>query len=187
MTDFEKYSLILGSFNIFLLIVGFVLAFLQLRGARNDIQTLNHHHSENHDWNRRKAAQEALSKYDHTFLSSPVHENFDYLNVMDPIPIAEIEEKFAKNNSLQSDIHNILNYYEALARGINQQIFDESVVKSAIRNSVIRCERSFLNFIEKRRRNVNPRAWIELSHIATKWANETSIVEVRKLTGNAQR
>ena len=63
--------------------------------------------------------------------------------------------------------------------------FDEDVVKSARRNAMVRCERSFRNYIEKRRQNVSPRAWVELSHITTRWAAENSDVEIRGLTGSS--
>ena len=186
MTDFEKYSLILGLLNLFLLLVGFIFAYFQLRGAKIEIRTLNAHHADNHDWNRRYAAQEALRNYNYSLLSSPLQTSFDYLNSLDSIPVSQIEEKFAENTELQSDLHQLLNYYEALARGINQGIFDENVIKSARRNAMVRCERSFRNYIEKRRQNVSPRAWIELSHITMKWAREDSDVELRPLTGDTE-
>ena len=185
MTDFEKYSLVLALTNIVLLIVGFIFAYLQLRGARAEIRTLNVHHADNHDWNRRHAAQEALRNYNYSLLSSPLQTSFDYLNSLDSIPVSQIEDKFSENTDLQSDLHQLLNYYEALARGINQGIFDEDVVKSARRNAMVRCERSFRNYIEKRRQNVSPRAWVELSHITTRWAAENSDVEIRGLTGSS--
>lgn len=183
MTNFEIYSLNLACANIALLIIGFCFAYLQLKAASREIHALNQHHSDYHDWHRRHATQEALRYYNYSLLSSPLQTSFDYLNSAESISVTQIEERFKENPNLLSDLHQLLNSYEALARGVNQGIFDEDVLKSARRNAMVRCERSFRNYIEMRRQNISPRAWIEFSYITQKWSSEITSVEVRPLTG----
>jgi len=161
-----------------------VFAILQLRGTRQEIRTLNLHHAENHEWNRRIAAQEALRLYNYNLQSSSLRASFDYLNCFDSIPLETISKEFEANKNLQSDLHELLNFFEALARGIHQGLFDELVIKSARRTDLVRCERAFRNYIDKRRDTVNSRVWVELSHLAAEWANEENSIQ-RRLPPNA--
>ena len=178
MNDFEYWSLVLGGVNLLLIIIGFAFAFFQVLGARRELRVLNRHHADNHDWNRRVAAQEAVAKFNYSILASPLQISFDFLNAMDPISVTKIDEELKANANLQNELHELLNYYEGLARGINQGILDETVVKIARRTEMQRCERAFRDYIEKRR-GFSPRAWLQLSYIAGKWAGEETTVELR--------
>ena len=185
MNDFEFYTLMASALNLLLIIVGFGFAAVQIHAAKRELTAIKQSHVENHDWNRRVAAQEALRAYNYSLLSSPLQSSFNYLNTSDSFSITEIENKFENESSLQSDLHQLLNYYEGLARGINQAIFDEEVVKTARCNAMIKCERAFRNYIEQRRSSYNVRAWIELSNIVDRWNSESHGVLLRKITGDS--
>lgn len=178
MTLYEVVSTALAAISLVLVLVGLVFVCIQISGARRELKTLNRHQAENHDWHRRVAAQEALSKFNYSILSSPLQVSFDFLNLNDPIPIQSIEEELKKNPNLQNELHELLNYYEGLARGINQGILDETVVKTGRRTEVERCEKAFREYIFKRR-GFNPRAWRQLTNIAERWRSENTLVEIR--------
>lgn len=161
----ETVSLIVDISIPLIMVAGFYLAFTQLREIRKT-------HQENHDWNRRIAAQEALRSYPYSILSADLQEEFDYLNKSDSISIEKIKEAFDRAPNLQKDLHQLLNFYESLARGIHQQIFDEDVVKAARMGAMIRTERAFRNYINRRREISSPNAWSDYTRIVSHWRSE---------------
>lgn len=183
MTDYEIFSLIISGITLVTVIVGLVYGGIQLKHAAFQISETRRIHQENHDWNRRLAAQEALRAYNYSLLSSPLQDVFDYLNVSEPIPLAKLTEEFANNPKLQPDLHQLLNYYEGLARGIHQSLFDEEIVKSARKNAMMMAEKAFTNYLDKRRENVNPHAWRELSSLISRWRSQDNHVPTRAQTG----
>ena len=182
MTTFEKATLIIGILNLLCLVIGFIIALVQIKNSSNalslqlsDTQKVlennNLLHQADHDWNRRLAAQEALRHFNYSLLDSPLREKFDYLTLKRAIPLQEILEAFNQNATLRSNAHQLLNYYESLARGINQGIFDEEVIKVARKNAMSMNVIAFQHYITDRR-TISPKAWLELTDIVQKWKDE---------------
>jgi uncharacterized protein YfaT (DUF1175 family) len=186
MTKFEFWMVSISVISLFVAVIGIYLVFIQVKKAGGLLATMKQQISEiaridtqQHDWNRRLAAQDALRHYDYTWFSSPLQSEFDYFNQDDAIPVKQVLKKFKENEEVQSYLIRLLNYYEALARGINQGIFDEQVIKCARRNAMIKAHRSFRNYIDHRRKNANEMAWVELSDLVTKWEREHNRAERR--------
>lgn len=183
MTLYETASLVLSAATLVTVVVGLLYATRQLRNAAFQLEQTRVIHQDNHDWNRRNAAQEALRQYNYSLLSSSLQEVFDYLSLKEAIPLETIQEGFRQNPNIKSELHQLLNYYEALARGVHQGVFDEGIVKAARKNAMIIAARGFGSYIDDRRKNINPYAWTELSALTLKWISADQAMPYRQVTG----
>lgn len=165
-------------------VLGILFAVLQLRGAKRELTAIKAIHVENHDWNRRIAAQDALAKFGYGEVAKPLSEAFDFMNTRNAISLSIIQEKFSKDAGLQPLLHQLLNFYEGLARGVQQGVFDEEAVKAGRKMSIIRMDFAFSNYIQHRRITDNPRAWNNLILLARKWQEQDESLEKRQTTGS---
>ena len=158
-----------------------LLAFSVLYAARQ-VQLLRRQHEDNHDWNRRLAAQQTILEYrEIQSMVETMSEHFDFHNRTEGIPVADFEAKFKEVNHLQSRLHTVLNYFEALARGVRQDIYDEKVIKNSFRGHMIRVYESFKYYIESRRRKLhNPKIWVELEELSESWRKEERPVDLER-------
>lgn len=136
----------------------------------------------NHDWNRRKTAQEATRQYHSIRNKNIVNDKLHYLTRTDQIPLDEINGLCEEFQELRQSIHALLNYFESIARGVNQGIYDEEVIKEASESIMIRAFDKFYPYIQKRREK-QPTAWIQLETITAKWKYEKQPAYTRKHTG----
>ena len=183
MTTYEIVSTFLSGATLLTVVVGLIYGARQLRNAAQQLQQTRKIHQDDHDWNRRNAAQEALRQYNYSLLSSSLQEVFDYLSLTEAIPLQKITEGFTSHPKLKADLHQMLNYYEALARGIHQGVFDEEIVKAARRSSMIIAARGFSSYINDRRKNIHPNAWTDLTALVAKWVAADQTKSQRPKTG----
>ena len=88
---------------------------------------------QNHDWNRRNAAQQATLDYPAKVTGAEkLNKALKYSVAKEPIPLATIAEKFEEDEELRIICHRLLNYYESLAVGVEQLVYDETVIKGII-------------------------------------------------------
>lgn len=172
MSQYEIISLVLSTVSVIVTISGLVYAGLQLKHARKHLETSIKIHGADHDWHRRLAAQNTLKEYNQSTITSRLQKEFNYLNRKEAIPLAEVEEKLSSNSELQNELHQLLNYYEGLARGVFQQVYDEEVVKAGRRGAMIKALRAFGSYIEDRRAKFSPKAWSDLEALVAKWILE---------------
>jgi len=176
VTEYEKRALALSALTALIALGGLVYAGFQLNLSYRV-------HQAEHDWNRRLAAQNALKDYARSAAMSRLQAAFDYLNRKEAIPLAEVEEKFKADPELQNELHNMLNAYEGLARGVAHNIYDEDVVKAGRRRLMMKAFRTFHAYIEDRRARMSaPSAWSELEGITNRWAHEATKTEQRPPT-----
>lgn len=162
MTNYEVYSLLIAGFTALIALGGFVYAGIQLRAAYKINKADN-------DWNRRIAAQDALKEYNQSLLSSELHSEFNYSNCTESIPLKKIEEGFNKNQNLEAELYQLLNFYEGLARGIFHGVYDEEIIKAARYNAMRKVFRAFNSYIERRRKISSPAAWKDLESLVDQW------------------
>jgi len=183
MSDFEKWSLLINSAIGFITAAGLFYAGLQLRHSKKMHELTYRVHLADHDWNRRMAAQNAIAEFNQSQLSSALQEAFNYLNLKEPIPLREIEEKINNTPALQNDLHQLLNTYESFARGVIQNIYDEEVIKAARCRVMCKAYRVFQSYIDFRRVSLNaPKAWSDLKYLVQKWGHESNSIEPRAST-----
>lgn len=158
----------------------------QLVALKDQITFLREQHEDNHDWNRRESAQQAVREYrEIQSMIEAVSHHFDYQNRTEGIPLSEFKEKFSKDRTLQPKVNTVLNYFEGLARGVNQGIYDEGVIKGSFRGQMSRVFDSFQYFISDRRKYLNnSQIWVDIENLSCKWKVEfNNGSEVRKKTG----
>lgn len=178
MTLFETLSLVIGVVNTVVILGGLIFAYRQIRLLVNT-------HSDNHEWNRRSATQETLMSFT---LSGKHDKAVSYLLEQDrttPIPKDEIFAKFKEHPDLQTETHIILNFYEALARGIKYGIYDEDIIKNARHSTMRRCLIVFRDYINHFREQ-NYKYWIELEQLVRKWDGEDVSLSGKAPTGSAK-
>ena len=120
MTDYEMYSLLLSGIVTLITLGGLVYAGIQLRKTKEQLQAAYKINEADHDWNKRMASQSALKQYNHSTVLSSLQSEFDYLNCIEAIPLSRIKEGLKKRPDLQRELHQLLNFYESLARGVLQ-------------------------------------------------------------------
>lgn len=183
MTEYEKWALALSALTSLIALGGLAYAGFQLKQGREYSELAYRVHLADHEWNRRLAAQNALKDHSQSVTISSLQKAFDYLNRKEAIPLGEVEEKFKSDPELQKELHDMLNAYEALARGVFQRIYDEDVVKAGRQRTMTKAFRTFHAYIEDRRIKMSaPYAWAELERLANQWAHEATKTELRQPT-----
>ncbi|GJM17686.1 MAG: hypothetical protein DHS20C13_30130 [Thermodesulfobacteriota bacterium] len=185
MTKIEVYSLAISAFGVLTIWIGFIFAFSQIRAAVRQVTVMVETHRENHELQRRLAAQSAVNNYGFSNISAELHNTFGYIKSNLPIPTEEINKKFSENDEHRVKLIMLLRHYESLARGINHGVYDEEIVKAALRRTMIRFARSFSLYIEESRTILsNPTLWIELTSLSEKWVAEDKKFQTRANTGD---
>jgi len=169
MTDYETYSLMVSGITALVTLGGLIYAGIQLKKTKEQLQAAYKINEADHDWNRRMASQSALKEYNQSVLSSKLQSEFDYLNCTESIPLKNIQEGFSKHPDLQKELHQLLNFYEGLARGIFQNIYDGEVIKTGRRSAMMKALRAFNSYIESRRKTSSPTAWTDLESLVAQW------------------
>lgn len=170
MTNYEIYSLVMDGFTALIALGGFVYAGIQLKKTTEQLRAAYKINEADHDWNRRIASQDALKEYNQSILSSELQSEFNYLDCTESIPLEKIEEGFKKHpTNLQAELHQLLNFYEGLARGISHNVYDEEIIKTARHNAMEKVFRAFNSYIRSRRNTSSPHAWEQLEYLVSKW------------------
>ena len=169
MTNYEMYSLIISVVIALVTLGGLIYAGFQLKKTKEHLQAAYKINEADHDWNRRMASQAALKEYNQSILSSGLQSEFDYLNCTESIPLSKIKDGFDKHPDLQTELHQLLNFYEGLARGVFQNIYDDEVIKAGRRSAMMKALRAFNSYIESRRKTSSPTAWTDLESLVAQW------------------
>lgn len=169
MTSYEIYSLLMDGFTALIALGGFVYAGIQLKKTTEKLRAAYEINKADHDWNRRLASQDALKEYNRSIISSELQSEFNYLNCTESIPLSKIEEGFTKHPNIQAGLHQLLNFYDSLARGIFHKVYDEKIIKAARHNAMKQVFRAFNSYIDERRTKLSPAAWKDLESLIHKW------------------
>lgn len=173
MTDYEMFMIIVTSLSGVFTFIGVIYAGVQIGKSSKALEQNYKIHKAEHDWNRRIAAQNALKDYSRSVVTGSLQKEFNYLNIKSPIPVELMRIKFDAVSDLQNELHSILNYYEGLARGIQQSIYDEQVIKSGRYGAMKKALYAFKPYIDERRISMNrPTAWENMESIVNKWEYE---------------
>jgi hypothetical protein len=132
---------------------------------------------DDHVWNQKIEAQKALEARQHLD-TSVVNDAFGPIRNDRIIEATELKEKLkdgVKYPNLRTDLHKLLNYYEGLARGIYQDMYDEKVIKLARKKSILSLYHKYENYITFRQKHRNERAYYYLSKLALHWLEEDNL------------
>ncbi len=191
MSNYEIISIIITSLALLLTIGGLYYAGNQIRLARKQltsaiesIKLTKEIHQENHDWNRRIAAQDAIVVFRNQNKTKELREALGGIDINDAIPLNTILEKFKTDSDLRGYIHSVLNTFEGYSRGILQGIYDEEVIRTALTGTMVRyfnCFRPYIIYIREKR---NPALFNEFEGMVNKWKTEKTKLESRDKIGN---
>jgi len=132
---------------------------------------------DNHVWNQKIEAQKAL-EVRHHLDTSVVNDAFGPIRSNQKIETSELKEKLKdgeKYPNLRTELHKLLNYYEGLARGIYQDMYDEEVIKLARKKSILSLHHKYENYINFRQKYRNERAYYYLEKLALHWLEEDKL------------
>ncbi len=158
-------------------VVGLVYAGYQIRLLR---QT----HRDNHDWNRRKCAQEIVMEVGMNISNfRDLSRDLNLFNRHEPIPLSELDEAFKENPDLELKVLEILNIFEGLARGIKHNVYDRDIVTNARRFSMIRMHEALMNYLTNRKKERSVEIYPNFDALVNEWRMEKSAVDNRQSTG----
>jgi hypothetical protein len=153
---------VLQALTLVAVIIGLYLTIRQLK-------LLTQTHVNNHDWNRRRAAVEAI---DVSVLANDLpllDEKFKIMSQGDPIPLDKIIQECNASAAVRAAVHRRLNYLEVLALGVIHRVFDEDIVKASQKTTFQRTVRQFGNYINHRRTAGMTGVWKDLEDVDDRW------------------
>ena len=137
-----------------------------------------------HDWNRRKAAQDASHQWQEYADDAVLLENtFHFRDNQGIVDLPTLLAAFRADAKAQASLHRILNYFEAIANGTRNRVFDEPIIRDAFCGVFDLHSQRFGAYIEHRRSHGAPKAWIEMEDLSRKWTQEDRSRVARESTG----
>lgn len=179
MTDYELYSLVISFFTLIVAIGGIYMALRQLKTTQEmTLLQLKENYDikvKEYQWNKAVYAQEKLATFKDINISAlKLNDKLDYLNNNQVLKLELILDEISKNPEIKVNIHDILNFYESLARGVKHGIYDEKVIKAAREGAMRRMVKSYKKYIEYRREiEQHPNAWNYLTDLVNKWEDDS--------------
>jgi hypothetical protein len=176
MTSHQILQLLLQFFTLGAVISGLVYSGYQLKLLRRQYHDL-------HEWNRRKAAQDAIDFFVNLAEGNKlINEVFNFLESNDPISLVRVQDECTKHAELRSAIHRLLNFLEGLAIGTRHAVLDESLIRDAFIGVMDIVLLQFSEYIQHRRRHSRSDAWEELETTVKHWQAQ-KMLPPRPFTG----
>jgi hypothetical protein len=162
-----RLSVQIATFAI--LLIGLWLTLRQLRLLRKS-------YVDQHEWNRRKAAQDAIENTqkaigEDTFL---LDAKFKIMTSYDTIPRTQILDECDADPKVRIAIHRRLNTFEILALGVKKGVYDEDVLKAAYKEVFRRTLNRFREYIEQRRNLETDLLWAQFEKLTQDWGQQAS-------------
>ncbi|WP_316787111.1 DUF4760 domain-containing protein [Pedobacter frigiditerrae] len=142
-------------------VLGFIAVIFTLLYASKQIKISKNIHEDTLSWNKKIATEEELSRKTSGEIRDrllTIFEKYSEIGIVS-IPLEIIEKEIAKDKKVKQDIHDYLNRFERIARGINFGIYNEEIIIDSSRYMINKVYVNYENYIQKRRNEVNPRAW----------------------------
>jgi hypothetical protein len=168
--DIESARLLLQAISTAAVVIALAFTARQIKIATSTYHDL-------HEWNRRKAAQDAISEY--RLLSEDVVQLdrvFKTLSTSKPVSLQEALEAFETEPRIRASVHKILNYYENLANGLRHHVLNEQIIKSYFRTNMATYFREFEAYIRYQRGSGSPRVWVELEETVRRWEEGERVI-----------
>lgn len=175
MTTYEWSSLLVMAISA--LFVGISLLYLS-----RQIKLFIASHEDNHEWNRRIATSDALSRV-REINTDLLNEVFAYLDRREPVPLQEVQDAFKAQPNLQPSLHKLLNLYEGLANGVYLGTYDETTIRANRESAMIKGLAKFRPYIQYRRDCGSKTAWSGYERLVNKWLSEGVEMHDKNQTG----
>lgn len=172
MTEYEVVSLVVQAVTALLIFGSLVYAGRQVHQARlaND---------RDHDWNRRKSAQDVISDFAagkmaeaRTKLRTECDINPEDMNET----YQEISNKLTSKQKevMQDNIDILFNYFEHIACGLRYNIYDKQMIRSYFQVIIPKWEEWANQYIEEKRVKIGPIVWEDFQSCANEWRNHSA-------------
>jgi len=116
-----------------------------------------------HEWNRRKAAQDAIENTQKSIGEDAplLNDKFQIMTSYDTIPLQRIRDECDADPKVRMAIHRRLNTFETLALGVQLGVYDEDVLKAAYKEVFRRTLNRFTEYINHRRNLETDTLWAQ--------------------------
>jgi RecB family endonuclease NucS len=152
--------------------------------AGYQVKLLRKTHTDNHDWNRRKSAQDLTMELNNTLKDTEIlHQKLNVINREEPIPLQEILDAIQEDPAMQLMINKVLNIYSSIARGILNGVYDREIIEISRRTAMIDTYNAFSSYVMYRRDERGSDVWGRLESVVNRWKNEKTTQKSRDLTG----
>ena len=178
------------------MVVGLGFTIRQLALTTHQLDMLKKTNIDLHDWNRRKAAQKAIDDMVPRIASdTPLLDHTFHIltNNGATIPLETIEKACENNKSVRLAIHQRLDWFESLASGVQQGVFDEEVIKNYYQHLIADTYAHFEEYILQRRKSERAKTiwmdlegmWMDLEGMNERWCKQDKEKPARSKTGHA--
>lgn len=165
--DIESVKVALQAATLLAVVVGLGFTFYQVRLLRKSYVDL-------HDWNRRKAAQDAVERIEVISRDTPLlHQKFRILTENTPIPLQDILRECENDDAVRVAINRRLNYFQSLAIGMEQRVFDKAIIRRSYENIFRRTHNQFKEYIEHRRDIGGRETWRDFVNTTGQWETDS--------------
>lgn len=166
LMDIESVKVTLQAATLLAVVVGLGFTFYQVRLLRLSYVDL-------HDWNRRKAAQDAVERIEVISKDTPLlNQKFRILTESNRIPLQDILCECEGDQEVRMALNRRLNYFQSLAGGIQQGVFDEEIIRHSYENVFRRTYNQFREYIDYRRDNAGRETWRDFVNITGRWETD---------------
>jgi hypothetical protein len=170
------WGLVVDILALFVQILGIYFVVISLRFVKNQIEMSEKIHADTLIWNKKIATENELSSKVNPAVTKLINESFD-LKAHRILPLELVLSVIDEKKSIEGNIHHVLNRYERLGRGVMNGIYDEDIVKKAIRGPLLRTYYRYYEYIEHWKIKENKYAWVEFIRLAQKWELEEEYKE----------
>lgn len=166
--------------------ISLISALIALFAAISAVLGLVYQLKSNNEWNKRQYALSQVTN--NTIYSNAIqhlNKNISYASIKDPITLEAIHQYICGNKNwtpgkpmnltsdgseIRDNILRVLNYYETIAIGIKNDIYDENVIKRLLKGNLLKAYHIFSTYIEHRRKDHEaPKAYIDLESLVNEW------------------
>jgi hypothetical protein len=136
-----------------------------------------------HDWNRRNAAQTLFFDFNLNFSMTGVQSALNYTNLKLPVEVDALQAKFNDHPQLQIDIAKLLNFFECLAVGIQNGVYDKQIIELGFKGLMQHGWLVFQNYIRYRQVETIYGSWETFVKVIHRWEAEEKAFQERQHTG----
>lgn len=159
------------------LAIGVIMAIAVLNLILRQLTLIRKLHGDDHVLSRRLEAEKRCGDFSaHVFRPDILTAHLDFLDRNNAISLNEIRDAKEHDPGVVDAVHSLLDYYDGLARGIDQGVFSERVIKAAHRPGMTRSLRILRPYIEHRRAEfaTEIEIWLTLEQLVYKWDHDAA-------------
>lgn len=163
--------------EIIALIVGIPLGFSQLLLLTKQFKISIKQMENQNDWNRKNVTFEYINKYTKELVDTnkSISMKMDLLNHTHKDVTFEQLEKILKDETIRSNLMNIVSYFEHLAIGVREDYFDNKIARNSLSLLTIKTYNSLMPYFELRKKELGTEICQNFKYLVERWEKERKI------------